>query len=187
MSSAIINNMTGIENCTYLELGVAFMHNFNSIRCQEKFCVDTNSLAYFTGTTDEFFEVIPADTRYDIIFIDACHDYDYVLKDFNNAIDYCNKWLLIHDMVPPTEDHTAHDSCSDGYKLLYYFLKEQQFEIYTQNTNYGLTFIKMPAKKVYPDESYKNVSYAEFINYLDKTGYKLYSDEEMIEVLNKNV
>lgn len=186
MSSVIINNLKGIEKYSYLELGVFDNVNFNSINAGTKHSVDMNGIALFTGTTDEYFSSITLDTQFDIIFIDANHDYDYVLRDFNNSIDHATKWILMHDMIPPGLKYTASEKCSDSYKLLYYMLREENFEIYPMNANFGFTLIKLPAKKIYPDDSYKNVSYDEFMNYISNV--KLYSDDEIIELLrNQNV
>jgi hypothetical protein len=60
-------------------------------------------------------------------------------------------------------------------------LKEQQFEIYPMNNNFGFTLIRMPASKISPAESYANTSYAEFAEYIETV--KLYSDEEIINLL----
>lgn len=186
MSSTIINNLQGIDTLSYLELGVFNNLNFNSINAKEKYSVDMNGVALFTGTTDEYFASIDPNTKFDIIFIDANHDYDYVLRDFNNAIDHATQWILIHDMIPPGLKYTASARCSDSYKVLYYMLREENFEIYPMNNNFGFTLIKLPAKKIYPSEWYRDVTYNEFMDYISNT--KLYSDEEIIELLrNQNV
>lgn len=182
MSCAIINSIKNIQDYTYLELGIHKNANFNLIRCKEKFSVDTNGRAMFTGTTDEYFAQLDESVRFDIIFIDANHDYDFVLNDFNNSLKHCNKWILIHDMIPPSVEYTASTRCSDSYKFLYFLLKETKFEIYPMDNNLGLTLIKMPAHQVSPDESYKTIDYDTVMNYL-KTQH-LYSDNEIIAILN---
>ena len=70
MSCDIINTMPGIENCSYLELGIRDNINFEAIKCKTQMSVDINGRAQFTGTTDEYFAQadIP---NFDIIFIDA--------------------------------------------------------------------------------------------------------------------
>ena len=55
MSSVIINNLPDIENKTYLELGVFDGTNFNQILSKNKFSVDVNGNASYTGTTDNYF------------------------------------------------------------------------------------------------------------------------------------
>lgn len=183
MSCIILNEINGIENYSYLELGIGTNNNFSNIKCKNKFSVDINGDALFNGTTDEYFEQLNPNKKFDIIFIDANHDYDYVLKDFNNSIDHAEKWILIHDMIPPTIHHAMQAACSDSYRLLYYFLIEEKFELYSTIENYGLTFIRVPAKKVYPNEKYKNISYDEFISFISKN-YTLYSELDLVKYFN---
>lgn len=184
MSCQVINHLPNIENKSYLELGVFKNYNFNSIKASNKFSVDLNGKALYTGTTDEYFSSIDSNVNFDIIFIDANHDYDFVLRDFNNAVDHCNEWILIHDMIPPTKEHAQSHLCSDSYKLLYYFLKEEHFQVYPMDENFGLTLIKMPAKKVFPSDLYKNASYEEFVEFIKNI--KLYSQEEVIKILRED-
>jgi len=181
MSSQIINHLTNIQHFSYLELGVNDNVNFNKINARLKVSVDTNGNAQFTGTTDEYFNRLSPDDKFDIIFIDACHDYEFVVRDFNNAIKHCTRWILIHDMIPPSKKFTVSNLCSDSYKILYYMLKECNFEIYPMDNNYGLTLIKMPATQIEIPDSYTTASYEDFMIFL--SDIKLYSDPEMITIL----
>lgn len=183
MSSIIINNINDIENYSYLELGIYNNVNFNSIKCANKFSVDMNGKAMFTGTTDEYFQQLSKDEKFDIIFIDANHDYEYVVRDFNNAVDHATKWILIHDMVPRSAKFTQSKYCSDSFRVLQYLIIETNFEIYTMNNNFGLTFVKVPASKINPPKQYSQILYDEFVEFINTV--KLYSDEEMIKILRK--
>lgn len=182
MSSIIINNLKNIEKYSYLELGVGNNNNFLSIQCKNKFSVDiTPGVALYTGTTDSYFDQLSDHYRYDIIFIDANHDYDYVCRDFNNSIKRTNHWVLLHDMIPQTELDATKPYCSDGYKVLYHMLKYENFEIYPMNCNHGFTLVKMPAKKIILNDETKNLSYHDFKNFL--ISVKLYNDLEIINLL----
>ena len=182
----IINNLTNIEQNSYLELGIRDNINFNVIKCKNKYSVDTNGNALYTGTTDEYFNSLLPETRFDIIYIDANHDFDFVLRDFNNAVDHANKWIIIHDMIPPEERYAESWLCSDSYKLLYHMLTEEQFETYPMDNNYGLTLIKAPVKKVFPSENTLHLPYLDFADFM-KT-QKIYSNTQIIHMLgNQNV
>jgi len=183
MSSLIINHLPNVENYSYLELGVNDNNNFNNIKCKNKFSVDMNGKAMFTGTTDEYFHQLNENTNFDIIFIDANHDYDFVLRDFNNSVTRCKKWLLIHDLIPPSKKYIASKYCSDGYKILQYMLTEENFEIYPMHNNFGFTLIKIPARQINPPDLYKNITYKEFLKFI--TTDKTYSEEEVINILRK--
>lgn len=181
MSSLIINSLPDIENYSYLELGVFDNSNYNQIRCNEKYSVDINGNALFTGTTDDFFDQLEVDKKFDIIYIDANHDYDFVLRDYNNSVHRAKHWILMHDMIPPSKKYIQSKFCSDSYKLLYYFLTETNLKIYPMENNMGLTLIKAPAHIVSPNKKFRHVEYKDFMNFLQTQ--KLYSDKEIMKKL----
>jgi len=184
MGSTVINNMENIERCSYLELGVATNINFSAIRCLNKQSVDTNGNATFTGTTDEYFASLRDDTTFDIIYIDANHDLDYVSRDYNNSVHVSKKWILIHDMIPPNEEFTASNYCSDSYELLYYLMTQTENEVYPLDNDYGLTFIKCPAKAIDINCINRDLSFEDFQTFI--ASQKLYSNHEIINILNKS-
>lgn len=183
MSCQIINSISDIEKYSYLELGVGDLRNFNSIRAGRKFSVDINGAANFIGTTDQYFETLDKNTKFDIIFIDANHDFDYVLRDFNNAIKHATKWVILHDMIPPSEGYTSSGLCSDSYKILYHILKFTDFTTFSMDSNFGLTFVQMPATTINPSSEIKDLTYNNFMEYISL--YKLFNDDEMTKILNR--
>jgi hypothetical protein len=52
------------------------------------------------------------------------------------------------------------------------------------SNNFGLTLIKMPANKINPPERYKDISYSEFLKFMETQ--KVFSDTEVINILEKN-
>lgn len=171
MSSTIINKIKNITTLSYLELGVDDNRNFDSIQSVSKMSVDINSKAIFTGTTDQFFA--QNKNSYDIIYIDANHDLDFVQRDYNNAISVCKKLLLIHDMYPPSEMYTESRYCSDSFKLLAHF-SDNGFDFMTLDSDFGLTFI---FPKFKPAHEVKHISYQQF---LDKK-IPVYTEDEIVK------
>lgn len=49
------------------------------------------------STSDEFFENLSEDKKFDIIFIDGDHRYDYVKRDFENAIKHIDRGYIVMD------------------------------------------------------------------------------------------
>lgn len=106
----------------YLELGTQVRAiNFEKIICKRKFCVDIDpkAKADYTGSTDDFFKMLPTGEDstgsylgipvfYDLIFIDASHHAEDVQRDFKNALRYLNSngFIVLHDCNPEKEVHT---------------------------------------------------------------------------------
>ena len=182
-TAGILNEYHQISSSSYLELGVGNNQNFEYIKTADKYSVDTKRPGMFLGTTDEYFQQLAPNAKFDFIFIDACHHYDFVVRDFNNSVHHASKWIMMHDMVPPSAEYTAKGRCSDSYRVLYYMLTRTNLELYVMNERLGLTFIKMPADPINPPRDFGHDSYAEFMQLISKT--TLYSYNEMASILNQ--
>ena len=93
---------------SYLEVGTQDpTSNFNKIEIQHKVSIDPfpRGEVTFVGTSDEYFESISEDVKYDIIFIDGLHHNDQVLKDIENSLNHLSNTGIIvcHDCLPTTE------------------------------------------------------------------------------------
>lgn len=107
------------RDVTYLEIGVRNPEeNFNDIVASTKYSVDPGleakeNLADFKVTSDEFFdkldsgEVLSADIKFDVIFVDGLHLADQVNRDIENSVRYLadDGFIVLHDCNPPTEWH----------------------------------------------------------------------------------
>lgn len=98
----------------YLEIGYGMGHNFGLIICEEKIGCDPNikndfsakNIHVLKGTSDQLFEHMDKDLKFDIIFIDGDHTAQQVEKDILNAWDHIKigGLILLHDVDPYTKE-----------------------------------------------------------------------------------
>lgn len=105
---------------TFLEIGVRNpSDNFDKIIATEKYGVDPGiefdeNPVTFTMTSDEFFtklnknEILTANTKFDVIFLDGLHLAEQVARDIKNSLNFLKNdgFLVLHDCNPPTQYHT---------------------------------------------------------------------------------
>lgn len=141
---------------SYLELGVRYGENFREIsaRSIRSTAVDMNTLhfempenaSFFLGTTDEFFEQLDSEEMFDLIFIDADHSHEQVLKDFMNSQRFLieDGFIILHDTYPISEDYINPNLCGDCYRTALYIKNNlsDSFEILTLPFHPGVTIIK---------------------------------------------
>lgn len=77
--------------------------------------------ATYHMSTDVFFD--QNTKKYDIIFIDAWHEFSQVVKDYNNSLKALNEGglILFHDLYPLHDWMCSLTYCGDGYHLLNHF------------------------------------------------------------------
>jgi hypothetical protein len=162
---------------SYLEIGLQDPNsNFVKIDVDYKISVDPNPQGEctFIGTSDEYFESITDDTKFDLIFIDGLHHYDQVLKDIENSLKHLNEGgtIIVHDCLPTTERMQERDDhggewTGDVWKAISILRMERiDLSIYTINTDYGCGIIKRGT-----NIPYENVELN--YNYYDENKYKL--------------
>ena len=93
---------------SYLEVGTQDPNsNFNKIEIENKVSIDPfpRGEVTFVGTSDEYFQSILEDVKFDIIFIDGLHHDDQVLRDIENSLNHLSDIGIIvcHDCLPITE------------------------------------------------------------------------------------
>lgn len=186
-SHYLVNCLPGIEKKRYLELGVFKGGNFHAVKAKEKVSVDIEFQPTFLGTTDQFFAQLSSSDKFDIVYIDACHERDFVVRDFNNTLRHLTPGgiVLVHDLIPDTERFTAPHFCGDGYVVLAHILTNQSedYHMYSLNSDYGLTVFINPRVPISLPPGRGFVSYADFRKVLAR--YKLYSRPEVQEVFRK--
>jgi hypothetical protein len=94
----------------YLEIGVRDGECFKQICCKNKTGVDPNPVSSDTThimTSDDYFNSITEDTKFDIIFIDGLHLDFQVDLDIENSLKHLKEGgtILLHDCNPPTPFH----------------------------------------------------------------------------------
>lgn len=115
---------------TYLEIGVASGNCFLRISAPRKIAVDVKFCfsekrkiarhylsnfksnifnRYYQMESDEFFHKYSKlfkKNRIDIAFIDGLHEYNQVIRDVNNCLNYLNEGgiIVLHDCSPPSEE-----------------------------------------------------------------------------------
>jgi len=93
-------------------------------------------------TSDEYFRLHPGE-RYDLVFIDGCHEHQQVLRDVRNSLACLtpNGVIMAHDMFPPSRDVTDPGGCGDAYKAAIELRQDRSLEVYTIPVRYGVTLI----------------------------------------------
>lgn len=175
----LLNALPGIEDRTYLELGIDDSGNFRTfgrVRARVKYGVDCvpRPLVTHWMTTDAFFAgPAAALAPFDIVFVDANHQLEFVVRDFNNAVRLLSPRgiILAHDLVPPTPAHVDPGLCGTGYQFLHHVAVFDAMPFWTLNADCGLTVFPQPLPL--PVERLRPVDYAEFMPVIEPRRVRL--------------
>jgi hypothetical protein len=157
---------------SYLEVGTQDpTSNFDKIDVEYKVSIDPfpKGDVTFVGTSDEYFQSITDDIKFDIIFIDGLHHDDQVLKDIENSLNHLseNGTIVCHDCLPTTEKMQERDDhggewTGDVWKAIAHLRVETiDLNIKVINTDYGCGIIRRGTNLPYQinAENYKTYSY----------------------------
>lgn len=155
--SDIINKLIKENNYKrYLEIGVYDGLNIQKIIAEHKDGVDPGiegvipPQVNFPMTSDDFFNTIPNDIKYDLIFIDGLHHCEQVIKDIKNALEHLNigGTIVLHDCNPPVEQiqliprETIAWTGNVWKAFVSFRLNNPQVSSYTIDTDWGVGVIK---------------------------------------------
>ena len=166
---------------SYLEIGVLKGESFDVVNCDNKTSVDPTHPATFKMTSDRFFESEAKDSKWDIIFIDGCHEREQVKRDIQNSLKHLNKngTIVCHDMCPPSEMHLLPRYCNDSWEAFGYFRKtDKNLDMYVVDTDCGCGVIRKGKQTLYTG---KIESGWEFLSKNKTEVLNLISTEEFIE------
>lgn len=93
-------------------------------------------------TSDEYFLRHPGE-KYDLVFIDGCHEHRQVLRDVRHSLACLNPngVIMAHDMFPPSRELTDPGGCGDAYKAAIELRQDRTLEVFTIPVMYGVTLI----------------------------------------------
>jgi hypothetical protein len=177
----VINDLYENKEIKYLELGLNCGTNFTSLLIENKKSVDikfSNVEPTYLMTTDEFFE--KNKDEFDLIYVDADHEYNQVIKDYNNSVDCISKngIIFLHDLYPPDENHTKPELCYNSYKLLNYFV-ENNYDIIVNLDDYGACSIFDPIK-IDISKFDHSITYTQLINKISNNSILMRSYDDFL-------
>jgi SAM-dependent methyltransferase len=90
---------------TYLEIGVQTGKTFRAVNVEDKIGVDPDpqwkDQTHIMGS-DQFFEQLEDDEKFDIIFVDGLHQWEQVARDLANSVEHLAPGgvILVDDCAP---------------------------------------------------------------------------------------
>ena len=153
----IINHLIEVKGYKkYLEIGVQYPEsNFLKVDAEFKVGVepypvgDWQERGIVQKTSDNFFELIPSNETFDIVFIDGLHTREQCLIDIHNSLNHLSEGgcILVHDCLPTEEYQTTTEDngrewTGDVYKSIVDIKREDGLQVWTIDTDWGVGFIR---------------------------------------------
>jgi predicted O-methyltransferase YrrM len=148
----------------YLELGTAKGACFNEVAPlagvahavdhdpeKYEYIYKNKNLKWHACTTDYFFKEYSGDP-FDLVFVDAGHDFESSWSDFQKVAPLVNPngIILLHDTYPPNEDFLRPDLSGDTWKTAWKIRQElsDEYEIATLPCYFGISIIRKCRKQL---------------------------------------
>jgi SAM-dependent methyltransferase len=144
---------------SYLEIGVQdYSSNCGKIIAEHKVAVDPfpRGKCDFVGTSDEYFDYISDDVKFDLIFIDGLHHSDQVVKDVEKSLKHLNEGgiIVVHDCLPENFsnqvriDHGG-EWTGDVWKAIVYLKgRREDLDIKVVDHDWGCGIIQRGSQKL---------------------------------------
>jgi len=148
---------SGVLN-RYLELGIRRGPCFNVVAplAKEAYAVDINdcykyikqnkNLIWYQGKTVDFLKGHNKNKKFDLVFIDACHEHKASLNDFELVLPLVNDngLILLHDTYPTCEKLLSKSYCADTYLTAKYIREHynKECEIVTLPFYFGVAVVR---------------------------------------------
>ena len=140
---------------SYCEIGVdkgETLNKVKKIKIIDAIGVDPFRIADIKKSSDNFFKTNKR--KFDLIFIDGLHEFDQVLRDFENSIQSTNEdgIILIDDCLPSSFNEQLipriqRKWTGDTWKLLF-LINELDFEYIISNCQSGIGIVKVNKSKL---------------------------------------
>jgi hypothetical protein len=163
----IINHLIKKNNYKrYLEIGVRNPdENLNKITVEHKDGVDPAGNCNYPIPSDDFFNQLDIDVKYDIIFIDGLHLGYQVEQDITNSLKHLNQGgtIVMHDCSPIKEEHQVEEYVvgktwnGTTWKAYVKFrMTDENLSMCVVDTDHGVGIIKKGKQTLYPKSDVLN-------------------------------
>lgn len=142
----------------YLEVGIQRGVAGKKVRATEKWGVDPAPLPeaqryytkVFSQTSDDFFEELDRDEKFDVVFVDGLHHAEQVYRDIIHALEHLatGGTVLAHDCSPTTEKMQRREPqpgqwTGDCWKAIARLRSERaDLQVRVANTDFGIGIIR---------------------------------------------
>jgi hypothetical protein len=152
----------------YLEIGVRNPEdNLLKVIAINKDGVDPAGGCNFEMTSDHFFELLPQDSRYDIVFIDGLHQEAQVDRDIANALKHLSPGgsIVVHDCNPIAREHQSEEynggiwNGTTWKAFAKLRISNPNLEMVCVDTDHGVGIIRAGSQTVFGLHSYETLDY----------------------------